>query len=1102
MLTIRFDHPEFLWLGLLAFPLFLVGWRVLALADGLRRAVILTVRVLVLLLLAVVLAGPRLDREHDHLTVIGVLDISGSVKRFGSFVAAQSPRLTSRTSDVEDGEPSVDMPSNDPENPSFADGLLSSTGLIEYLRQWFRAATNIKTPDDRFGLIVFDGKAIAISAPTRADYVDDNLDTPLADGTNIEDALRLALAMFPPDTAKRIVLATDGNETAGNVREAVKRLGGSDVRLTIPIDVLPIAYRIERDVQLMRVETPPTAQPGQTVTVRIMLESTVDTTGVITLLREGQPVNISGSAGATGRRVNIPAGSSVHLAQVTLGQTPVNRFEAIIETDDPTHNLLPDNDRAEAFTATPSKGSTLVIDPLSPQRDNLLAGLLNAANIPAQVRTAADFPNDLLSLQNHDLIILDNVAAHELSQPQQELLARYVNDLGGGLIMVGGENSFGAGGWKGSPVADLLPVEVDPSRQLRLPTAALVLVLDKSGSMRHPVAGARATQQQVANEGAALAIQSLNEENLIGVVTFDSRPHVLVPVQRNDNPKKLMDRVRSISPEGGTALRPALRQSMEMLKNIEASRKHVVFLTDGRSSSDEGLEDLAQQMADADIQLTTIAVGDDADHELLEKLAQLGGGEFYPVRDPRRLPNVLLDSVQIINRPLIKEATFSPIPLATGSTLTTGMSSAPPLHGMVITSIRDDPKVSLELTDPEGDPVLAHWQHGLGRVAAFTSEVPGSGSGGWAAQWIDWPTAATFWTQLVRLIARPAANQDAELIATIQDDRLQITLEVAESDEGATSSTYMQVEGTVYQPDGSTTAVRLRQTAPGRFETSIDAPVAGNYIVALNPRQGARQLTPVIGGASRSTSPEFRKYVSNLALLEEIVQETGGRRLNVDDPAALPLFDREGLPRSVSSLPAWRMFLLLVLAVLLLDVASRRIAWDSRVLRGLIARAVARMTPARLRGAEAAATLATLRRVSDEVDSQRERRSMGVNRLRGTGRIAPPPLRDEAMIPRDDARASTGDDATLTSVVDESTGAEDVPVRSAPSQRATPDETQVNAALDALLGRTSPKSAPAGTSSASSDGKISQESGTTATETTSNLLAAKRRARERMNEDK
>jgi hypothetical protein len=327
------------------------------------------------------------------------------------------------------------------------------------------------------------------------------------------------------------------------------------------------------------------------------------------------------------------------------------------------------------------------------------------------------------------------------------------------------------------------------------------------------------------------------------------------------------------------------------------------------------------------------------------RLADVGDGEFYPVRNPRTLPRVLVDSVQVINKPLIKEVPFTPVVRATGSTLTIGLDDAPILDGLVITGPKPDPQVSVEMEHPDGEPLLVHWQAGLGRTAAFTSDADGR----WSRLWIDWPGYAAFWAQLARTVARPATSPDAELIAQIAEGRLLITLEASSDKEFLD---YLHVEGTVYAPGGEAIPVRLRQTAPGRYETEIDAASPGNYVVALSPRRGNRRLAPVIGGASQSASPEFRRFRSNGALLDQIADMTGGRLLDVTRPEVADLFDRRGMVPSVAALPAWQSLLWLALGLLLLDIASRRLAWGYDRLWRLARQAAARVAPSHVRGGE------------------------------------------------------------------------------------------------------------------------------------------------------
>ena len=279
-MNLHFDQPLMLLLALAIVPMVGLGWRWLRVMDPLRRVTVLGIRSALLAILAVALAGPRTVREHDHLTVIGILDISGSVKRL-----AQLPQLA-----------------------ELADGTMHSN--VAYLREWFRRATHTRTDDDRFGLIVFDGKASVVSVPEKGPYIDDNLDVTLLQGTNIAGAIELALAMFPADTSRRIVLLTDGSETAGDAIAAARQAaaGGRPQRATggsgptsaafrqaaVPIDVIPITYSVRGDVQVLRVEAPPRAQAGQTITVRIVLEATRPTHGRLLLQREGQAVDLNG----------------------------------------------------------------------------------------------------------------------------------------------------------------------------------------------------------------------------------------------------------------------------------------------------------------------------------------------------------------------------------------------------------------------------------------------------------------------------------------------------------------------------------------------------------------------------------------------------------------------------------------------------------------------------------------------------------------------------------------------------------------------------------------------------------------------------------------
>jgi len=1044
MSTLRFEQPLFLWLLLLIAPMVIAGLWSLRPFDLLRRATVLTLRVLLIAGVVIVLAGPHLRRTHDQLTVIGVLDVSGSVRRFAD----------------------LPLPESVAASPAGDEGDIRTN--LEYLRWWFREAAGVREPDDRFGLVVFDGRAVAIATPTRGEYADDNVSLTMSEGTNIAHAIQLALAMFPAETAKRIVLISDGNETIGSALAAARTAAGrasegeaaqqAQALAGVPVDVAPVSYRVERDVQIVRVETPANARPEQVVTVRILLDSIEPTTGWLTLLHEGAPVDINGPQEGFRAHLALPAGRTVHIAQVMLGRTPVQRFEAAFETDDARSDALPENNRASAFIATPGKGAVLIVRRDDEPGDRLLEAALRAAGLEVEAIVPGRVPTDLLQLQAFDLIILQNVPAYEFDEPVQQMLARYVNDFGGGLIMTGGEDSFGAGGWNGTAIEEILPLELDLPRELRLNQAALVLVMDKSGSMAMNVAGSRATQQEIANRGAAEAIMSLQPDSLVGVVVFDSFASVRVPLGPNDDPEDSVDRIMGINPGGGTFMGPALSRAHEMLNKADVPRKYVVVLSDGHSEGREQLTGIVGAMAADGIQVSTIAVGDEADRDMLSAMADIGGGEFHDVINPAMLPRVLVDSVQVVNKPLIKIATVQPIPQPTGTTLAAGLADAPPLEGLVLTAHRNDPRVTTELVTTDNEPLLAYWQAGVGRAAAFTSDVTGD----WSRHWTPWSGFGSTFTQLARMISRPPFSHDYELGTTIDEGTLDIRFRAV--DQVGDSLDFLSVGATVYTPGGDEIEVKLTQTGPGAYSAQVPAEESGNYIVALLPRQGAAALPPVIGGANQPEGVEFRRYQSNVALLQRIAEETGGRLLDIRDPHAVNIYDRSGMRPSTSLLPAWNLLLPFVIAMLLLDIAARRIAWDAKLIRRAAIAAITRVAPARIKGEETKATLAALRQRNEMVEVALQREEAA-----GEGLRAAPAVRERAR--------------------------EEEPIDEEARQ------ARIRAALDALEGRkpdaaSRPQSpapaAPPPTQPADAD------AGEAAATTTSGLLAAKQRLRDQM----
>jgi hypothetical protein len=581
--------------------------------------------------------------------------------------------------------------------------------------------------------------------------------------------------------------------------------------------------------------------------------------------------------------------------------------------------------------------------------------------------------------------------------------------------------------------------------------------------MAGDVAGTTDNKQQVANEAAVLAISTLYPTDVVGVMAFSEGNIWIVPMGPNSDFDGTAGKVRKITPGGGTEIYRALNEAgraMAALNQPHIIVRHIVLLTDGRSYDSGDYDAFITQLRSVGITVSTIGVGQDVDTDLLERVARLGGGKYYPIDDARLLPRVFIKEARTVRKHLIKERPFAPQMLGSGSPITLGLEQPPPLRGIVLTGPKRDARIFNAMAGSEGEPLFAHWQLGLGRTAAFTSDATNK----WAAAWMTWPGYADFWTRTLRAIARPSASRDFDLLATVEGNTLRLRLDASSDRRGSDSYlNFLKVQGSVVGPDGEARIVQLDQTGPGLYEAQLPATDAGSYIVSLFATSPAGERQFVFGGANHLPGGELRNMQSNRAILEQVAQITGGRVLDLlGDPANDVLFSRDdSLPPSRSIRPLWWPLMQWLLVLLLLDVACRRIAWDAAATwRWSLARVAALRQVMTRREAQAAQTLDQLKRRAAEVDQQLGPKPAD-QRPPPPPPKRPPPPRPAAAQRKFEAQGPAKPSGDFASSV----GAAKPP---SPDQPAKP---------------TTPAGPPA------ADGP-----------TTSRLLDAKRRARERLND--
>lgn len=939
---LTFDQPSWLWLLVLAVPTALGGVAWFSSMSRVRKWAAVGARVIVIALLAAMLAGASSVRKLDRMAVIGVVDVSESVRLFGSGTERES----------------------DP---------------IKAARQFLLSQQQRRGPDDLLGVVAFDGRATVVAMPTRGDLAERTFEFRSVDGTDLAGAIQHAAAIIPAECAGRLILFSDGVQTSGDAAVAAREVSrGADSG--IPIDVVPIELRSTREVMLESVDAPPRSVAGATITVRVSLRATGPARGELRLSREGEPVDLNGAEAGVGRRVELTEGRHVEVVTVPLPPGRLHRFDAIFvpesEVDAAGNSRAvgdsrAENNRASAMTVTSGRGSVLLVDgvnvPGGPGGGGVLARTLREADIDVTVIPPEGIPEGILALQAFDMVVMENVPADSVSAAAQKALASFVKDTGGGMMMVGGPDALGAGGWKGSTIEPLLPVRLDLPEKLVQPDAAVVLVLDNSGSMNRDVLGSVYTQQQIANQAAALAVRTLDSKDLVGVIVFNTNTTVVVPLHQNTDPKATASRILGIGSDGGTVMGPALTEAAAQISQVKAAVKHIIVLSDGRSS---GFQDLPKQAEKIHMEtgatISTISVGNLSDEQTMAEIASRGGGKCYIVSNPNLLPKFFLKAIRVVRAPMIRQGRFpvamEPVP----SPLTAGIETPPPLLGYVLTQRRPEPTITYAMSVPgiepgERFPLLAHWGVELGQVGVFTSDASA-----WAREWVPWGGYRRVWTQVVRSMSRAAQDSPYELSVDSDGDGLKVRLD-------AVSAEGKPVEGltvpiVVHSPSGVQETMTLSQTGPGTYEGRMRAREAGAHIVIAKPTMAGKAVAGIIGGASVSSGVEFRRLATDHAALEDIARTSGGRVLGFDDGARINLFDRSGVKVREMRSPLWRVLLLWTLVAFMVDVGMRRIAWDRFVSREFgvdLRKAAAESVQDRSR--QAARSVGTLRRTEAPV---------------------------------------------------------------------------------------------------------------------------------------
>ncbi|NNU79931.1 VWA domain-containing protein [Halovulum dunhuangense] len=699
--------------------------------------------------------------------------------------------------------------------------------------------------------------------------------TPSGDApVNIERALRLALAMLPEGREGRVHLAPPAGQTQGDMARAIPAFAARG----IPIDVTPPA-QVRGDTVLRQVIVPPRLHPGDTYPVTALLHSDIPRTATLRILRDGALVSE--------RPVTIPRGPSRHQGTLEAGDPGTALIEVeLAGLSDPR----PANDRAGALVQVDPPASVLILTQELAAAERFAAALALQGLAP-RVATPRDAPRRAEDWMAQDLVILMNLPARAFQVETLDHLAHAVRRHGTGLMILGGNRSFGPGGYYDSPLEDLSPLSSRVPHDA--PVAALVFVIDRSGSMQGMVGDI--TRLDIAKAATLSAVDLMGEGSSIGLVVFDQEARQILPLTADPTPATVAAALGPVQPGGGTVLLPGLEQAVADLRAAQAELRHIVVMTDGLIEQTDFAPVLARAEAEG-ITVSTIAFGSSAITDRLALIADAGGGNYYATRDFRALPSILSEETLTLSGDLVLR---DPHPVAAHDTATLPLAKLgpawPPIAGAVRTTAKPEATRLLDL-QPEGEaeplPLMASWRQGNGQVLAFAANPASADAAAWQAR-ADYPR---LWAQLARALLPGTPRPGLAVALDRAGDRVAVTV-TALDDLGFP---VRGARGNAMLMDTTRTAP-LTETRPGQYEAHLDLPAPGLHRIGVTldgVTEGAALHVPYMAAQDTSADPA--------PALAALAAASGGQVV------AAPLQPFDPGRRIVLS-PLWRPWLLLAL---------------------------------------------------------------------------------------------------------------------------------------------------------------------------------------------
>ena len=737
---------------------------------------------------------------------------------------------------------------------------------------------------DTWSLYAVGASARPMESPEKLEELLEQWNTGISDAemrgeSRLADALLETRLAFPAGKARRAVLFTDGRETAGDLDAAIKQL--REERVDIQLRTLPPLADAEAGVVSV-VPSTKSAFQNEVVRLQVKLAANRPISGELRLLHKGVAVQQ--------QQVELKPDEPL-FCHFDADMTTPGASHWTVELI-PAEDRFPLNNQAACTIDVRGKPRMLILHQ-EPAAMRSFTRALGEQGIEIDVRGKLGLPETLDEALAFDAIVLADISATDLSPRQMTMLKTYVIDFGGGLVMLGSENSFGLGGYYQTPVEEVLPLVSRFEKEKEKPSLAMVLVIDKSGSMQ-------GTPIELARQAAKAAVELLSARDMIGVVGFDGQPQLICELRSAAEADAVQASIDSIQAGGGTYMYPAMVQAKEMLETAAAKVRHMIILSDGHTQPADH-QSLAQDASDAGITVSTVALGG-ADKELMASIAEIGRGRYYETEDPANVPQIFTKETMQASKSAIKEDLYGAVQTGDHPILAGFDDDELPFSlGYVMTETK--PTAQLLLAAESGDPLLAVGRYGLGTSMAFTSDLTER----WGAEWLAWENCGKFWAQALRGVLRRQQAEGLVVDEQVSDDAWTIHLSRNGPNGEPLSSIEWDAQATNSYNQQS--PVEVTEVGLGRYRATIPLKKESQLTLRLHDRD-FDVLKPL---------HYQRPYPAEYSLAQTIPQSIG--KLAIFTPSTV----REGLAPEPKRQPVAYYAYFGALALLLTGVLLRRI---------------------------------------------------------------------------------------------------------------------------------------------------------------------------------